>query len=95
MAKRRGRGVSLDGLMAELRSLDTRRTEIVSSIQNALASVTGGMVSPAAGRRRGRPAGSTNKTKGTRKRRTMSDAARAKISAAQKKRWAKHKATPK
>jgi hypothetical protein len=97
LAKRRGRTLSLDTLMAELSALDSRRKQVVASIQNAVSSIVGGVTSPfSLGRKRGRPAGTKNiRTKGTRKRRKMSAAARAKISAAQKKRWAAQKASKK
>jgi hypothetical protein len=101
MAKRRGRQVSLDGLAKRLSDLDKERQAIQGRIVSAIKSL--GVPSPfswlpasTATGRRGRPAGSKNvKTKGRRKRRKMSAAARAKISAAQKKRWAKQKATAK
>lgn len=68
-----------------------RRTEAelvaqLESVRSAIASLGGG--SAPAGRR-GRPLGSTNA--GPRKKRKMSAKARAAISAAQKKRWAKQK----
>jgi hypothetical protein len=92
MAKRR-RNVSLDSLMAELSQLDTRRKQVVASIQSAVASVVGSAAPPFSdGRRRGRPAGS-RKLKVARKKRKMSAAARKAISEAQKKRWAKQKAS--
>lgn len=93
MAKRR-RTFSLDTLMAELSQLDSRRKQVVASIQNAVSSVLGGVPSPfSVGPKRGRRAGSKNVApKGARKRRKMSAAARAKISAAQKKRWAAQRA---
>jgi len=100
MAKRRGRRpgtLSIDGLMAELASLDVRRKQIQASIQAAVSSVISGIPSPfSSGRKRGRPAGSKNvATKATRKRRKMSKEARAKIAAAQRARWAKQKGTAK
>jgi hypothetical protein len=95
MAKRRGRTISLDSLVATLSELDKQRKVITDQLRAAVRSVMSGVPSPfsvGTGRKRGRPAGSkTVKTKGARKRRKMSAAARAKISAAQKKRWAKKK----
>ena len=93
MAKRRGRQISLDGLVARLSALDKERIAIQQRIVSAVRSL--GVPSPfsfgAASRgRRGRPAGT--KTRGVRKRRKMSAEARAKIAAAQRKRWAKQKA---
>jgi hypothetical protein len=86
MAKRRrASGVSLDGLMAELKSLDVRRQEILSNIQGAVASVTGGWTSSSA-QRRGRRAGA--KTAKARKPRGMSAAQRKAVSARMKKYWA-------
>src|SRR5688572_29791598 len=95
MAKRRARTTSVDTLIAELRTLDARRKVVTGQIQQAISSLMGGENpfpwAPTA--RRGRPAGSKNKTKGARKgRRKMSAAARKAISDAQKKRWAKQKA---
>jgi len=88
MAKRRrAGGVSLDGLMAELRSLDARREDILSSIQSAVATVSGGWGSSGV-RKRGRPAGAAKKTQGARKRRGMSAAQRRAVSARMKKYWA-------
>jgi hypothetical protein len=65
MAKRRARrarsGLSVDTLMSELSSLDARRREIMTSIQNAVSSVLGGVPSPFSAKpKRGRPAGSTS-----------------------------------
>ena len=97
MAKRRGRQVSIDRLLATLRDLDRQRVEVTNRLKSALNTALSGVPSPfsplstASGTRRGRPTGST-KTRETRKRRKMSAAARAKISAAQKKRWAAQKA---
>ena len=96
MAKRRGRRVSIDGLLATLKDLDRQRSEVTNRLKSALSAALSGVPSPfstlSAGTnsRRGRAAETTN-TRGTRKRRKMSAAARAKISAAQKKRWAAQK----
>jgi hypothetical protein len=98
MAKRRARTVSIDTLMAQLNELDTLRTRIVANIQAAVSSVVSGIASPspASGAKRGRPAGSKNKTTGARKgRRKMSAAARKAIGDAQRKRWAAQKAAKK
>lgn len=91
MAKRRGRPVSLDGLMAELRFLDAKRKQLVANIQDVVSSVVGAGAVPA---RRVRSVGST-KAASPRKRRRMSATARAKIAAAQKARWAKVRARKK
>jgi hypothetical protein len=93
MAKRRGRQVSLDGLVARLSALDEERVAIQRRIVGAIRSL--GVPSPISfgpsskGHRRS-PGGT--KPKGARKRRKMSAEARAKIAAAQRKRWAKQKA---
>ena len=94
MAKRRGRTVSLDGLVAALSELDRQRKAITDQLRAAIGKALSDVPSPfSTGLKRGRPAGSKNVAlKGARKRRKMSAAARAKISAAQKKRWAKMKA---
>ena len=91
MAKRK-RSVSLDGLVAELSTLDARRKVVVNQLTAAVRSL-GGAVSGVAlpfsqAARRGRPVGKqTTKRQGGRKRK-MSAAARKRISEAQKKRWA-------
>jgi hypothetical protein len=105
MAKRRGRTVSLDGLVSMLSELDKQRKSISDQLRTAVSAALSDVPSPfSAGKRRGRPAGSKNKTtgaakrgrraerKGARKRRTISAAGRAKIAAAQRARWAKLKA---
>jgi hypothetical protein len=71
-----------------------KTTEIVAAIdaeiarlqeaRNAIAGLSGVM-------RRGRPSASASQTEGTRKKRALSAAAREKIAAAQRKRWAKQK----
>lgn len=88
MAKR-GRkpvGVSLDGLLFELGRLDARREHIVSQIRSTVASI-GGMVKSAPERADHARQTVTKAVK--RGRRKMSAEARAKISAAQKARWAR------
>jgi hypothetical protein len=97
MAKRRGRprrAVSIDGLVATLKSLDQQREAVTARLKSALNSALSGVSSTfstvsTGTYRRGRPPGTA---KGTRKRRKMSAAARAKIAAAQRARWAKQKA---
>lgn len=67
--------------------------EIIAAAQQGLNDLAG--QSQTTGRRRGRPPGTKRgpgRPKGSRKRRKMSAAARARISAAQRKRWAAQKA---
>lgn len=75
-------------LVDGLRRAEQELEKQLAGVRTAISSLEfGGAVSPASpGRRRGRPA------RTGRKRRKMSAAARAKISAAQKKRWAKQRA---
>ena len=75
-------------LLAGLRRAEKEVEAQLTSIRNAIASLGGGI-----GAKRGRPKGSKNAP--ARKRRKMSAAGRARISAAQKKRWAKQKASEK
>jgi hypothetical protein len=77
--------MNVQEIVAELR-------QELSRIERAIAAITGLGDESTSGRRRGRPAGSKNVSSGTgQKRRTMSASARARISAAQKARWAKQK----
>jgi hypothetical protein len=79
--------VDIQGIVAQLR-------QEASRIENAIAALLG-LGSQTARRGPGRPAGSKNATAARKpKRRTMSASARAKISAAQKARWAKQKGKP-
>jgi hypothetical protein len=96
MAKR-GRGISLDGLVSRLSQIDAERRAILAQLQGALASTLRTVEGVAGiGPKRGRPPGSKNNTAGAKKgRRKMSAAARKAISDAQKKRWAKQKAASK
>ena len=94
MAKRK-RTFSLDTLVAELSELDARRKTIVNQLSAAIRSVAGEgramVASLGPGMRRRRAASTkTGPVKRGRKR-TMSAAARKRISEAQKKRWAKAK----
>lgn len=94
MAKRK-RTFSLDSLVAELSDLDARRKTVVNQLNAAIRSLAGGgaalvaSFSPVV--RRGRPARAKTVKRKTGRRRTMSAAARKKISQAQKKRWAQQK----
>src|SRR5258705_13576706 len=97
MAKRRGRTISLDGLVARLSALDKQRVAIQERIVSAIRGL--GVPSPfssfsssSLNPRRGR---GTAGAKKTRKRRRMSAEARARIAAAQKRRWAKVRAEKK
>jgi hypothetical protein len=75
-------------------SVSVKTTEILAAIdaeiarlqeaRNALAGLSGA-------KRRGRPPAAASTTETTRKKRVLSAAARAKIAAAQRKRWAKQK----
>ena len=98
MAKRKKTIFSLDTLASELRDLDARRKTLVNQLSGAIRSLAGGealLMPGVASGRRGRRAGTAGvKRKGTRKR-TMSAAARKRISQAQKKRWAVQKAVGK
>jgi len=90
MAKRTSSG-SLTALARELSLLEGRRDILVAEIQRAVASLGGGTGTgnPGPARRGpGRPKGSGKKKGGRKKGFKMSKAAKAKISAAQKKRWA-------
>jgi hypothetical protein len=78
---------SFQGILAGLRSAERDLEQRLVKVRGAIASLGTGT-----GSRRGRPVGSTNKP---RKRRRMSAQARAAISAAQKARWAKQKASKK
>lgn len=80
--------------MAVCYSVSVKTNEIVAAIdaeiarlqeaRNAIARLSGLM-------RRGRPSASASQTSATRKKRALSAAAREKIAAAQRKRWAKQK----
>ena len=74
----------------DIQSIVAQLRDEVSRIEQAIAALVGFGSQPAR-RGPGRPAGSKNVTAGKPKRRTMSASARAKISAAQKARWAKQK----
>jgi hypothetical protein len=79
--------MDIQGIVAQLR-------DEASRIENAIAALLG-LGSQSARRGPGRPAGSKNAAAVSKpKRRTMSVSARAKISAAQKARWAKQKGKP-
>jgi hypothetical protein len=85
MAKRgrKAASISLDALIDELNTLEARRDAIVTQVRSALSNIGE------------RATARVNEVKNTvvkavkRGRRKMSDEARAKISAAQKARWAK------
>src|SRR5947207_10001053 len=98
MAKRRGRQVSLDGLVKRLSDLDKERQAIQTRIVNAIKSL--GVPSPfswlpasTATRRGLRPVGT--KAKATRKRRKMSAAQKRAVSRRMKKYWAARRAAGK
>lgn len=74
----------------DIQSVADRLRQEASRIEQAIAALVG-LGSQPARRGPGRPAGSKNDTAGKPKRHTMSASARAKISAAQKARWAKQK----
>jgi hypothetical protein len=76
--------MNLSEIVQQLRD---ERSKLDAAIQ-ALEGVSGGASTPA--KRRGRPPGSTNKptTKGPRKGRTMSAAARKRLAEGMRKRWA-------
>jgi len=74
--------MDIQGIVAQL-------TQEASRLQRAIAALVGPASQPA---RRGRPPKVSQAVRPTRKRRTMSAAARAKIAAAQRARWAKQKA---
>ena len=90
MAKRRGRAVSIDGLVERLSALDRERIAIQQRIASALRAL--GVPSPfsplSASPRRGR---ATGKAKGTRKRRKMSADARKAVGERMKKYWAERR----
>ena len=95
MAKTRGRSVSIDGLMAELKALDKRRQELTATIQDTFTSLMRDRDAPWPFRTTRATAKRATKSKANRggvKRRKMSAAARRKIAAAQKRRWAAVKA---
>ena len=75
----------------DIQSIVAQLRQEVSRIENAIAALVG-LGSQPARRGPGRPAGSKNTTAASKpKRRTMSPAARKRISAAMKLRWAKQK----
>ena len=105
MAKR-GRAVSIDSLLKQVKQLEASREALVARIKAAVSAVLrdgeasirlagqgAGFVAGVRGP--GRPAGSKNVAPVARKKRKMSAAARKAISDAQKKRWAKQKAAEK
>ena len=98
MAKRRGRSLSIDSMMAELSQIDARRNELVASIRSAVSTLVDGVASPfSAGTRRGRPAAAMKTAvAGSRKRRRkMSSAQRKAVSTRMKKYWAGRRAAKK
>ena len=87
------RTVSLDGLVAQLHELDKQRQSVIDQIRGTTERLISGENPFRRQKRRAAAAiAGTTKTTGRRRRRKMSAAARAKISAAQKARWAKQKA---
>jgi len=99
MAKRRGRALSIDGMMAELSLIDAKRKELVASIRSAVSALVDGAPSPlSTGRRKGRPS-ATRKTAGVSarrgSRRKMSAAQRRAVSQRMKKYWAARRAAKK
>lgn len=81
-----------DHLSQERGALTKQLQGVINNAQSMLSEITEGVQR---GVKRGRPVGSANVAvakRGKRKRRKMSAAARAKIAAAQRRRWAKHKA---
>lgn len=74
-------------VIKNLRRAEADLEKQLENVRSAIASLSGGTGAA----RRGRPAGSKNKA-GKKKRKPMSKVARAKIAAAQKKRWAAKKA---
>lgn len=93
MAKR-GRQVSLDGLVARLGALDRERADILSRLSGAVSALGGGgetVPSPFQRRGPGRPPGSGKEKSGRKRKFKMSAEGRAKIAAAQRARWAKVK----
>lgn len=87
---RRGRKprVTLVSLAAELQHLDSRRQELVAQIRHAAERMISG---EAPFPWRGRKAAALNANGEPRKKKVMSPEARARIGAAQRKRWAKLK----
>src|SRR3954454_3753824 len=88
---RRGPLISLDRLVAELKDLETRRAEIVQTLKSQLSAWSSERQFPWR-RRPGRPAASVPGSAGgpakRHGRRRMSAAARAKLRASAKARWA-------
>jgi hypothetical protein len=93
MAKR-GRSMSLDKLVSQLSALDSQRKTLVSKLRMAVAAWSGDNPFPRKASTTGRSSRGRKKVAHGRgrKRRKMSAAARAKISAAQRARWATQKA---
>jgi hypothetical protein len=89
----------LDGLVNQLQALDNQRRNVAEQIRLAMDGfLSGGEGAFPWGKQPSRTAAATAgtaKTTGRRKRRKMSKEARAKISAAQKARWAKQKKSDK
>jgi hypothetical protein len=84
---------AFQSIVIGLRKAEKELEAQLAGVRAAISSLVGS----GAGRKRGRPAGSTNKVASAeggnrRKRRKMSARARAAISAAQKLRWAKQRA---
>ena len=82
-------------MQMDIESIVTQLREELGRIENAIAALVGLSSQPAPRRGPGRPAGSKNAaSKPTQKKRTMSAAARKRISEAMKQRWAKQKGSP-
>jgi len=78
---------NFNALLSSLRRVEQQLERQLTGVRTAISSLSfGSAVSPAI------PGRGSRVQRSTRKRRKMSAAARAKISAAQKKRWAAHKA---
>jgi hypothetical protein len=95
--RRAGAAAYLSSIRQRVSTLNQERETLINELQGMLAELTGG-AAPTGPRRRGRPPGSAAKgakrgrKAGRRKGFKMSKAAREKIAAAQRKRWAEQKA---
>jgi hypothetical protein len=98
MARRTRNAQSLADLERRLHTLDTERRSIIDEIRTALHHLTSGFAAPMAGldvreprEPRARRARAGAGSSGVRKRPVLSPEARARIAAAQRKRWAEYR----
>ena len=91
MAKR-GRTASVDKLLARLTELDRERVAVMAGIKAAVGHIfSGGSQKTSQAKHKAVKTRPAKATAPVRKRKPMSAEARAKIAAAQRRRWAKHR----